>query len=132
MNWAYAERKIREALQATEGDEARARKKIAALAEEDVDLLRALSSPHMTGIIAHAVGHVASKKEPEAPLPEPDLAPDPKNTFGLEILKSIAGGGSARFGQENSVPPVRKQAASQRHIDAIKQMVSGRNGEKPE
>jgi hypothetical protein len=43
----------------------------------------------------------------------------------MEILKAIALGNPAQFGLESgSGVSVKKQQASQRHIDAIRQMVS--------
>ena len=45
--------------------------------------------------------------------------------FGMEILKAIALGNPAQFGLESSSgASIKKQQASQRHIDAIRQMVS--------
>jgi hypothetical protein len=125
MNRDYAVRRIREALKASGGNPARAQQKVAELLVEDDRLLRELVAPHMRGIIAHAVYHVLNTKEEAAPTPpeaaplKPDAKSDP---FGLEILKAIALGNPAQFGLENSAP-IKKQAASQRHVDAIRQMV---------
>ncbi len=125
MNRDYAESKIREHLKATGGNATKARQKIIAAALEDTKLLHELVAPHMTGIVAHAVNRVMTMKEKVVP-PTPEPAQPAKgktDPFGLEILKAIALGNSAQFGMESGAS-VKKQAASQRHIDAIRQMVS--------
>lgn len=134
MNRDYAESKIREALKASGGNVTRARQQVTAWAFEDSKLLHELVAPHITGIVAHAVNRVMNTKEkPVAatPVVEPDKANAPKgDAFGMEILKAIALGNPAQFGLESgSGVSVKKQQASQRHIDAIRQMVAkGKTG----
>lgn len=126
MNRDYAERRIREALKSSGGNATRTRQQIIAAALEDQKLLQELVAPHLTGIVAHAVNRVMTMKErPVAPAaPEPVKATQ-NDPFGMEILKAIALGNPAQFGQESgSGVSIKKQAASQRHIDAIRQMVS--------
>ncbi len=128
MSRDYAERRIRDALKSSGGNAARARQQIIAWALEDSKLMQELVAPHLTGIVAHAVNRVMTMKEkkvpaaPEAaqPVKGDNPASDP---FGMEILKAIALGNPAQFGLESGVT-TKKQAASQRHIDAIRQMVS--------
>lgn len=128
MTREYAERKIEEALKLTGGNALKARKQIIAWTFEDAKLLQALAQPHLTGIVAHAVSRVVRKKDSPDSLPDvPDMDDDPDAGFGFEILKTIVAGGSPRFGQESAAPPVRKQPASQRHIDAIRKLA----GKKP-
>ena len=67
MNRDYAERRIREALKANSGNEAKARQQIIAWALDDSKLLQELVAPHITGIVAHAVGRVKTMKEPRIP-----------------------------------------------------------------
>lgn len=127
MNRDYSESKIREALRLSGGNATRARQQIIAWAFDDTKLLHELMAPHMTGIVAHAINHVmAAKEKPRPAVIEPaqvvaDIKQDP---FGLEILKAIALGNPAQFGLENANATGRKQAASQRHVDAIKEMVA--------
>lgn len=126
MNREYSESKIREALKLSGGNATRARQQIIAWAFDDTKLLHELMAPHMTGIVAHAINHVmATKERVVAPVPQaPKVAADATNDpFGMEILKAIALGNPAQFGLENNAP-AKRQAASQRHVDAIKQMVS--------
>lgn len=129
MSRDYIEKRIYEALKLTGGNATKARAMIIQWTQEDSKLLRGLAHPHLTGIVAHAISRVQNKKDEPESLPDvPDPASDPEHLFGLEIIKAIAGGGAARFGMEDVGPPVRKQPASQRHIDAIRQM-AGKKGD---
>lgn len=126
MDREYAESRIRDALKASDGNAAKARQILLSWALEDNRLLHELVAPHISGIVAHAVNRVMTMKE--KPAPAPVVAPEKsektsKDPFGMEILKAIALGNPAQFGQENGVP-LKKQQASQRHIDAIREMVS--------
>lgn len=125
MNRDYAESKIRDALKSAKGNVTKARQQLIAQAMEDTKLMHELVAPHMTGIVAHAVNRVMTMKEKAVP-PAPEAAPPTKgktDPFGVEILKAIALGNTAQFGQDSGIS-VKRQAASQRHIDAIRQMVS--------
>lgn len=129
MNRDYSESKIREALKLSGGNATRARQQIIAWAFDDTKLLHELMAPHMTGIVAHAINHVmATKEKPQPAAPDPvemAAATGGKNDpFGLEILKAIALGNPAQFGLENANATGRKHVASQRHVDAIKEMVA--------
>ncbi len=129
MSREYAEDKIKQVLELTRGNTTQARQQIMSLCQEDMKLLQELTSPHMTGIIAHAIGRVASGKSTAKPTaPQDDEAS--KKDFGLEILKTIAGGDTAQFGRENNGRPVGKREASQSHIDAIQQMVNKNTSKK--
>lgn len=135
MNRDYAEQRIRDALKASGGNATKARQTIIAWALDDTKLMHELVAPHLTGIAAHAVSHVQNMKEkpvPDAPAAPKKAAPAVKSDpFGMEILKAIALGNPAQFGQESgSGVSIKKQQASQRHIDAIRQMVSKNKSEK--
>ena len=126
MNRDYAERRIREALKANNGNEGKARQQVIAWALDDTKLLHELVAPHITGIVAHAVGRVKTMKEqpiPKEPVKGKKTAAGKEDAFGLEILKAIALGNPAQFGLESGVA-IKKQQASQRHVDAIRAMVS--------
>jgi hypothetical protein len=128
MSREYVEKRIKEALKLTGGNATKARQQVIAWTYEDSKLLQGLAQPHLTGIVAHAISRVVNKKDELEILPEPPQEPmDRSQEFGMEILKAIASGASARFGQEDIAPPVKKQPASQRHIDAIRQMVGKKN-----
>ncbi|MFA5592439.1 MAG: hypothetical protein WC989_03910 [Micavibrio sp.] len=128
MNRDYAESRIRDALKASGGNTTIARQELIAWALEDNRLLHELVAPHLTGITAHAINHVLMTKDrkpqPAAPVPPKASAKGEKgDQFGMEILKAIAMGNPAQFGLEGGVA-IKKQAASQRHVDAIRAMVS--------
>jgi len=132
MSREYAERRIKEALALTKGNATKARQQIIAWTNEDPKLLQALTQPHLTGIVAHAVSRVIYRQEveeeehdvPEAPQ-SLDMAPD---TFGKEILKALASDNTVMFGRDSGAPPTRRKQASQSHIDALKQMASKSKG----
>ena len=129
MSRDYAIKKIKEALHATRGNATAARQQVISMAMQDPTLLKELVRPHMTGIVAHAVNRVVSgKTEPESiPTPAP-LQHSDEEKFGLDILKAIAGGESAQFGQENYGRPIKKQGVSQSHLDAIQAMINKGSG----
>src|SRR5688572_30825087 len=102
MSREYAEKRIRQALEMFKGNETKARQQIIAWTYEDTKLLQALTQPHITGIVAHAIGRVVNMKDEGDIPPEPEIDLSEGGEFGIEILKAIAGGGTARFGQENA------------------------------
>jgi hypothetical protein len=71
-------------------------------------------------------GYNSTGRTPTRPMADStasDKSPKKKQeSFGMDILKTIAGGNTAQFGQENYNPPRRKQGVSQKHIDAIRAM----------
>jgi len=130
MSREYANAKIKEALETAKGNTQVAQKLMIAKAMQDPKLLIELVRPHMTGIVAHAVNHVVKEtSKPEivqSNKTETDAQKDAsssKENFGLDLLKSIANGDSAQFGQESYARPVAKKSASQGHIDAIQEMI---------
>ena len=61
-------------------------------------------------------------------IPEPP-AQEQDDSFGLDILKTIAGGDTTQFGQESYGRPIGKKGVSQKHIDAIQAMIKKSQGE---
>jgi len=124
MSQKYAIDKIKKALDVTRGHAGKTRQMVIAQAMEDPKLLKELVKPHMVGIVAHAVNRVVrGKTEPESvPTPSPEAQND-ENSFGLDILKTIAGGDTTQFGQESYGRPMGKKGVSQKHIDAIQAMI---------
>lgn len=128
MSREYAENRIREALALARGNPTKARQQIIAWAGEDQRLLMALAQPHLTGIVAHAIGRVIHHQgiEMEADdipaMPAKlNMAPD---TFGKQILSALSSSDTPVFGLEGNAPQSRPKKASQSHIDALKQMAS--------
>lgn len=133
MSWNYAEEKIRQALAQSKGNATRARQMIIEQASDDPKLMMALVRPHMTGITAHAVSRVMNNKTKPEPV-KTDQKPanssegtapksKKKDSFGMDILKTIAGGHTAQFGQEGNGIAGKRPQVSQRHIDAINMMI---------
>lgn len=130
MSREYAENRIKDALKQAKGNPTKARQQIIAWTYEDTKLLHELAQPHLTGIVAHAVGRVihrldieeGQKTEVLPEMPEAlDMAP---GTFGEEILRALDDTHSVQFGRESGAAPVRRKKASQSHIDALKQIAS--------
>lgn len=129
MSREYAESRIREALRQSKGHALRTRQLVIAWTYEDAKLLHALARPHLTGIVAYAVSRVVDRQtvvdEPPAPVPKKQARPAADGSgdqFGRDLLKAIARGEPAMFGQESFGPPMRSRKASQQHIDALKLM----------
>jgi hypothetical protein len=80
-----------------------------------------LATPHLKGIVAHAVGRVVNDKtaQPEEHPDTPDSIDMPLDTFGRELLGALSGRNTPRFGQEDAAPPTGHKTASKAHIDAI-------------
>jgi hypothetical protein len=122
MSINYAESKVREALAAAKGNHLKARKILDKMCKEDHRLLSALTAPHMTGILAHAVERISSKMargEPITPEPAKVVTPQKNDGFGKELLKNFAFGTPPKFAQEEFAAPIKKTKASQSHISAI-------------
>lgn len=132
MAQSYLQKCVLDALAKAKGNETKARALIAAQALEDNDLLIALAKPHLSGIVAHAVGRQAiqikAKKDRLEDLPPLPKAPSSKsnkeNDFALDLLKALGGNNVAKFGAEDAAPRVGKKAASQQHVNALKLMAA--------
>lgn len=128
MSREYAESRIREALTLAKGNPTKARQQIIAWASQDQRLLMALAQPHLTGIVAHAIGRVIQNQGLEHEVDDIPASPAALNmapdTFGKQILNALASSNTPVFGLEASAPSSRPKKASQSHIDALKQMAS--------
>lgn len=124
MSREYADKRIAEALRLSKGNATKARQQIIAWTNEDPKLLLALTKPHLTGIVAHAINRVVHRAETGADLPEdipetPTPLDLPPETFGEEIMSALKNS-NAVFGHEGGSTPGRRGQASQRHIDALR------------
>jgi hypothetical protein len=125
MSREYADKRIREALRLAKGNATRARQQIIAWTNEDPKLLMALTKPHLTGIVAHAINRVIHNAEAGADMAEdipetPTPLNMPPETFGQEIMQALKSSNAAVFGHEGGSTPGRRGQASQRHIDALR------------
>lgn len=128
MSWDYVEEKVKEAARIGGGNATRTKNALMDLALDDPKLLRALTKPHLNGIAAHAIRRIAEDiKIPKKTAQDNGKAaatleaekPKKKNSFGMDILKAVAGDRATLFGQEAYAAPLGKSKVSQRHIDAI-------------
>lgn len=131
MAQSYLQKCILEALAKAKGNETKARALIAAQALQDNDLLIALAKPHLSGIVAHAVGRQAiqqkakkDRMEDLPAIPTPPSKGKKENDFALDLLKALGGPNVAKFGAEDAAPRVGKKQASQQHVNALKLMAA--------
>jgi len=135
MAQSYLQKCILDALAKAKGNESKARALIAAQALTDNQLLVALAKPHLSGIVAHAVGRQAIQQRAKKDREADELPPIPKvpvkaakakkeNDFGLDLLKALGGVNVPKFGTEDAAPRVAKKQASQQHINALKLMAA--------
>jgi hypothetical protein len=136
MGLDYVENRIREALRITGGHPLKARQQIIAWTYEDSKLLHGLAKPHLTGIVAHAVSRVITKmnlpgekEKAVKPVKKATAKKITEDQFGYDLLKALAKGDPAIFGQESYSPPVRSKQASQQHIDTMKRL-AGQSSQK--
>lgn len=135
---SYMHTCILEALAKAGGNEHKAQKIIALRAMEDFQLLQALAKPHLTGIVAHAVGRIAIQENarrensyeelPEQPVLE--QADQGMAGFGLDLLKALGGQNVPKFGMEDAAPRLGRKQASQQHVNALRLMANKSKGKK--
>lgn len=127
MTQSYLQQCVLEALEKAKGNQNKAQKIIALKAMEDFILLQALVKPHLTGLVAHAVGRIAiqnnARKEGSYnDLPVKPIVKSVKNDmqgFGLDLLRALGGPDVPKFGMEDAVPRLGKKQASQQHVNAL-------------
>lgn len=127
----YAEHRIKDALEKCGGNVTHARQQIIAWTYEDAKLLQALTKPHLNGIVAYNIDRIVSGRGAATENPaQPQESPQNKakeESFGMEILKAVAGNNGAMFGLETySTPRPGKTKVSKAHVDAIKAMTKGK------
>lgn len=131
MSHEYAMSRVKDALEKSNGNHLKAQRLLLNWLEKDHTLLCGLVGPHMQGIIAHAVHHLAGaeadqKKRKSAPTrtaKKVSVGKEGTGEFGAAILESLKAGGSGGavgFGEQPARGAVNKPGkASQKHIDAI-------------
>ena len=124
MSREYALSRVKDALEATNGNTAEAQRTILNWLKKDQTLMVGLVAPHLRSIVSHAVDYVAHKN---------DVAKQPKkeavkktqevhhDATGQDVLESLLGqgaGGGPRFGNFDE-PHSKPGKASAAHVDAI-------------
>jgi len=125
MSLNYTENRIKEALRLNNGNTADAKKQIFAWLYEDHKLLLDVTRPHLNGIVAYAMQRTLNRmlKSDEEIFEETAedamRSSSKKDQVGKEILKGFISKKAAQFGQESIAVPLRKKAASQKHVDVM-------------
>ncbi len=125
MSINYTENRIKEALRLHNGNTNDAKKQIFAWLYEDHKLLLDITRPHLNGIVAYAVQRTLNRMlktddeilEEEAH--EAANSSSKKDQVGKDILKGFISKEAAQFGQEAYAIPLKKKAASQKHVDVM-------------
>lgn len=132
MAKSYLQTCILEALAKAGGNQNKAQKIIALQAVEDPQLMLALAKPHLTGIVAHAVGRIAIQENAKKAssydgLPAKPVVEKARNDatgFGIDLLKALGGQNVPKFGMEEAAPRLGRKQASQQHVNALKLMAN--------
>lgn len=125
MSLNYTENRIKEALRLNNGNTSEAKKQIFAWLYEDHKLLLDITRPHINGIVAYGVDRVLRRmlKTDEEILDEvaedAAMSSSKKNKVGKELLRGFVSKEAPQFGQESIAVPLRKKAASQKHVDVM-------------
>lgn len=126
MSREYALSRVKDALDAADGNTSQAARHIMHWLEKDQTLMVGLIAPHLKSIVTHAVSYV-SRHEGELPKAEtPPVLSDPipeGDATGTSILENLlglssSGGAGQSFGSLDDAP-TRPGKASAAHIDAI-------------
>ncbi len=125
MSINYTENRIKEALRLHSGNVPEAKKQIFAWLYEDHKLLLDVTRPHLNGIVAYAVQRTLNRMTKsddeilEETAEEAAMSSSKKGQVGKDILKGFISKEAPQFGQESIAAPLRKKAASQKHVDVM-------------
>lgn len=122
MSWAYAESRVRAALEEAEGNALQTKRLLLEWIEKDTKLLHGLAEPHMNAIITHAIGYVTREKQ------EGDRIVLSPEQPGIGLVQGIVEGRGGSFGRppDGTIPPPGK--TSERHVEAIHILAAGGKG----
>ena len=121
MSHEYALSRVKDALEKSGGNRLKTQRLILSWLEKDRTLLFGLVTPHMQGIVTHAIAHVAQSPE-KTTMPEKiNLKDQETGEFGNILLDSLSGKNknTGTFGEITPPRISRPGKASKTHIDAI-------------
>lgn len=124
MSWAYAESRVRAAVDEADGNALETKRLLLEWIEKDHKLLHGLVEPHLNGIITHAIGYVTREK------PEGDrvvLSPDQP---GIGLVQGVVDGRGDTFGRPSDGNVPKPGKASERHVEAIHILAAGAKSKK--
>lgn len=129
MSHDYAMSRVRDALEKSGGNHLKAQRLILSLLEKDHSLLLGLVSPHLHGIIAHALQHADAPSKKEQPTTAKRVVIDSDaGEFGAALVSSLKGARAenASFGEATPKNISKPGKASKAHVDAINQLINAR------
>lgn len=120
MSQEYALSRVRDALEKSGDNRLKAQRLILSWLEKDHTLLFGLVTPHLQGIVTHALAHVASGPK------KISLKNKDAGEFGGAMLASLRGGGgeTGNFGEATPKGVSKPGKASKAHVAAINALVS--------
>jgi hypothetical protein len=136
MSREYALSRVKDALEACEGNTAKTQRLLMNWLEKDQTLMIGLVAPHLKSIVTHAVSYVTRHPDDKTATDQPDTSLSDSvpegDTTGTAILESLLGQGNAGGGQKFGgfdAPPTKPGKASAAHIDAIHQIARKQDDE---
>lgn len=116
MSHEYAMSRVKDALEKSDGNHLKAQRLILSWIEKDQTLLLGLVTPHIQGIITHAVNHADAPAKKKTP-PRVNID-ESAGEFGAALVRGIKGSGTG-FGEAPPKNLSKPGKASQKHVDAI-------------
>ena len=128
MSHDYAMSRVRDALEKSSGNHLKAQRLILSMLEKDQSLLLGLVSPHLHGIIAHALQHADAPPKKEQPAGKRVVVDSNAGEFGAALVSSLKGSHAenASFGEATPKNISKPGKASKAHVDAINQLINAR------
>ena len=126
MSREYAMSRVIDALEKSNGNQQKAHRLILSWLEKDHTLLFGLVTPHLQGIITHAVAHAALPAKKAAAPKKINLKDQDNSAFGDALLQSLRSKSSdnGAFGEAPPRGLSKPGKASKAHVDAINTLVS--------
>ena len=125
MSREYSLSRVRDALDAADGNKAEAQRILMRWLEKDQSLMVGLVAPHLKSIVSHAVDYIDSKSRADETPPDEEMhsRPSPEgDATGANILETLLGqskgSGGPQFGNFDE-PATRPGKASAKHVKAI-------------
>lgn len=131
MHSDYVRSRIQDALQENGGNIAKAQRTLLRWTIQDQILRDGLTTPHLQGIVAHALHHVintmATDKDGTTNSPKPAIG---VGELGEALIQSLQQGDMAAFGQAHPRNVGRPKQTSARHVQAIEMLARAQKNNK--
>lgn len=126
MSYEYALSRVKDALEKSDGNHLKAQRLLLSWLPKDNTLLLGLVTPHIQGVISHAIAHVSQPAKKPVASKKISLKGQETGEFGGAVLESLRGG-KGETGTFGEPPPrgiSKPGKASKAHVDAIHKLVS--------